>query len=305
MATVSCPICCEDVGISKVVGCPQCDTEVCHTCIVSYVKSSPLGDVTCMSCKHPWDHIFIFRSLPPKIVYGSLRVYREAMLFEREKTLLPETQQLITLIKKREMYKAKCDELEEQLQDDSCDYSSLLEEFKDVIQQYTDAFEEEENMRTLLENGTVDIEVAKVKRPVVLCVCPMDNCRGFVFKDCENSCSHTCGVCFTKICMSCHKIIDGGAEHICKAEDVESVNHILKHCKACPGCGAPSRKTDGCSQVWCLVCHKAWNWNTGEIETGTIHATDYLNFMRREGRDIPRFGRNCNLNFDVSHSSVS
>jgi hypothetical protein len=38
------------------------------------------------------------------------------------------------------------------------------------------------------------------------------------------------------------------------------------------------------------MCHVAWDWNTQKIETGEIHATDYFNYMRRNGGQLPRRG---------------
>jgi hypothetical protein len=38
-----------------------------------------------------------------------------------------------------------------------------------------------------------------------------------------------------------------------------------------------------------MMCHKAWNWETGQLVTGGyIHATDYLNYLRSNGQQVPR-----------------
>jgi hypothetical protein len=88
--------------------------------------------------------------------------------------------------------------------------------------------------------------------------------------------------------------------HECDKNDIESVKCIKKDCKLCPGCGAQSQKIDGCPQVWCIVCKKAWNWNTGKIETGNIHSPDYYKFMRNNGLEIaPVNPQNNCVPFDV------
>ena len=48
-----------------------------------------------------------------------------------------------------------------------------------------------------------------------------------------------------------------------------------------------------CSQMFCVDCHCAWNWNTGLIERGVVHNPHYYEFIRRGGNagrnhgDIP------------------
>ena len=127
-----------------------------------------------------------------------------------------------------------------------------------------------------------DSKVKKSTTIKILCPCPASDCRGFVFQD------HKCALCSTVICKKCHVIIEDGSKHVCNPKDIASVECIKKECKACPGCNILCRKTEGCSQVWCMMCHKAWDWNTEKIAKGAIHATDYFIFLRRNGQVVPR-----------------
>lgn len=47
-----------------------------------------------------------------------------------------------------------------------------------------------------------------------------------------------------------------------------------------------------CDQIWCVKCHTAFNWKTGKVETGPIHNPHYYQYMRENGKEIPRAGGN-------------
>lgn len=38
-----------------------------------------------------------------------------------------------------------------------------------------------------------------------------------------------------------------------------------------------------CSQMFCVCCHTAFDWNTLKIETGVIHNPEYFEYLRRKG----------------------
>lgn len=275
---MACPICCEVVTSSKFIGCPKCNMEVCHACVVNFAKSR-VGDIRCMNsnCKHIWTRSFLITSLPPSLVYGELKEQRETTLYEKEKALLPMTSKLIPLL-----------QLENELTASVKAQTRILKEIQEKLKNVK---EEKNNLIASIEGNNKTKKMENLPR--IVCPCPQQDCRGFVFSN-----DHQCSICSIKICKKC-RLVEDDTEHECNPDDVESVKIIQKECKACPGCGAPSRKTEGCSQVWCLVCHKAWDWNTMNIETGYIHATDYFNYMRRNGLNIPERIEpvaNCHVN---------
>jgi len=271
-ASTSCSICCHDVAQYSILQCPKCNFEVCHSCVVNFVKTLS-GDVTCMSCKQEWDRSFIYRQLPASIVYKELKSQREQMLVDRETALLPATSQIIPLVKRQACLKGEIDKLKSELR-------NKMDELADITRRKNEI---ENEILGRPGGGEYHQKEETKKSPKVVCQCPANDCRGFVF----NGGGFKCNLCDIEICKKCHVIVTSDAKHSCKQEDVASVECIKKECKACPGCGTPSRKTEGCSQVWCLVCHKAWNWNNGQLEHGAIHATDYFNYMRRNGLQIP------------------
>lgn len=285
----NCPICCNDYNMYKMLACPKCSFEACHSCIVNFIKTTN-GDVVCMSCKKVWDSVFLFQSLPPSIVYGDLKAKREAVLLERETILLPATQQILPLLKKKEESFSELNHLYKELENVKKRIQAKNEEIGSLDREILFRSNQIDGITNTSGKNYIS------DKPQIICPCPSEDCRGFIMK----ASKYSCGICDCKICKDCHVIIE--ANHECKPENIESVKLIMKECKACPGCGVPSRKTEGCSQVWCISCHKAWNWNTGEIETGRIHATDYLNYLRRTGEEIPRFDRAegpCHETLDV------
>ena len=273
----TCPICCENVFSYKTISCSKCEFEVCHKCIVEYTKTLKVTEIACMNtdCKHIWDRSFICRSLPTSIVYGPLKNHREDMLLEREIATLPETSQLIPMMNDSKILSLEMEDIRVQI----TKLKNLLGEKEDLyypLQQKIKTFKAELEGETVAESKDEAKQVDQI-----MCPCPAKDCRGFVFKN--TSC---CTICQVEICSKCHVIVED--KHECKEADIASVALIKKDCKSCPGCGVPSRKTDGCSQVWCIMCHKAWDWNTGKIDYGYVHATDYYNYIRAKGLEIPQ-----------------
>lgn len=41
-----------------------------------------------------------------------------------------------------------------------------------------------------------------------------------------------------------------------------------------------------CDQMWCVECHTAFSWNTGQIVTGVVHNPHYYEFLRKQGNGV-------------------
>lgn len=119
--------------------------------------------------------------------------------------------------------------------------------------------------------------------------CPVDGCRGFL------STAWKCGMCNTFACSQCHEVKGEkrDAPHTCKPENIETAKLLAKDTKPCPSCGVGIFKIDGCDQMWCIECHTAFSWKTGQIAKGNIHNPHYYEYMRKQGgqrreiRDLP------------------
>lgn len=257
MAT-TCIVCVEVVPGSKIIQCLFCNFECCQSCVGKFIDNSKTDEITCMSCSKVWPTMFLYGNLPCQMIYGrgAVRKHRERSLIEQEKARLPETQIVLAHLLELERRRKEIDETSARLRKLKLEHQALM--YHGV-------------------NGQKN-NVAVEK---VVCKCPKDECRGFIM-----SSKHSCGLCNTIICKSCH-VVTTGEGHECKESDKETIKALKKTAKPCPSCGTLSIKTEGCDQVWCMMCHKAWSWKHEQVETGYIHATDFYNHMRANGLPIP------------------
>ena len=114
--------------------------------------------------------------------------------------------------------------------------------------------------------------------------CPTEDCKGFMNED------WFCGLCDRHFCEKCNEEVCEG--HECDPDAVKTMELLKKDTKPCPKCGTMIQKLSGCAQMWCPDCHTAFDWRTGQVETGRIHNPHYMEFKRgritgREHADIP------------------
>ena len=254
-----CSICCETFNLQnhKKVSCPFCDFEICRTCIQRYLLDSA-NDPHCMSCKHVWNREFIDQSCTKVFRNKSLKSHRENVLFEREKSYLPETQE----VAKRAMQRRSLNE--------------RISEVKQEIENQRQLLRDLEINGVLLDRGhTLNEGGHESNKTRFIRKCPLENCKGFL------SSQWKCELCDKSICSKCNEEkIDN---HECDPQNVETMNLIKKDTKPCPTCGTLINKASGCSQMWCPSCHTAFNWISGKIETGIIHNPHFYDYQRRNG----------------------
>jgi hypothetical protein len=109
--------------------------------------------------------------------------------------------------------------------------------------------------------------------------CFTRDCRGFLNNNFE------CAVCSAHFCNRCHTSITG--QHECDKEEVANIQFIEATSRGCPSCSALISKTEGCDQMYCIVCDTAFSWHSGRVDTGFIHNPHYLRRMEAVGH-IPR-----------------
>lgn len=129
----------------------------------------------------------------------------------------------------------------------------------------------------LIRNGEqADREDKKEARKFIM-PCPNGECRGYLSTQykCEMCNYHTCSKCFELIGVSKDQ------PHECKQENIDSADFIRKQSKPCPCCGTRISKVDGCDQMWCTQCHKAFSWRSGTLVTGTVHNPHFYQFQRQ------------------------
>jgi hypothetical protein len=223
-------------------------------CVKKYLLST-LEDPHCMHCKHSWDLFFTNKILSRNYMTKEWKLSRSQLLFNREKSYFPETMPLVSKEIEKEDITNKIKEIEQQ------------EQFLKVKKQQMI-----HRLYSLQHNST---EYTTKTNKFNIRQCPTANCKGFL----DDS---YCILCKKQSCLKCNVNIDTNP-HECKEEDIETWQQILKLSKPCPNCGTRIQKASGCSQMWCLGCHIAFNWNTGQIEKGPIHNPHYYEWAEKLG----------------------
>lgn len=259
----SCPICCEQytTKLRKEVSCKFCEAGACTACIKKFL----LGiycDPKCMSCSIGWDPEFLDGILSKNFRTGELKKHREDVLFEREKSMLPDTVPLVEATLEKRAKQREIDEMMAQK-------LRLQDEIETINLQIFD--------KRVEINA---VEKTKEKR-IFIKGCPKSDCRGFL------STQWKCGICDTKVCNRCLEVLEEG--HLCTPENVETARQLARDTKNCPKCAAGIYKIDGCSQMFCTMCHTSFDWKTGQVTTGPIHNPHYYEWLRKQnGGNVPR-----------------
>lgn len=289
-----CSICCEKINVSnrKDVICLYCDYVACRECIKQFLLVN-INEPNCMNCKKIWNREFLCNNFTKAFINKDYRDYREQLLLDKEKALLPATQIIVEAMRNKE-------QLQKLL------YNYLIE-----VNIKKDEFHEKIKINDNIINGKTNT----IQKKVFIRKCGVENCRGFLSEQ------WICGICDTTTCNKCLEVLikvkkennaselsEAGSpieeieeieEHVCKEENVESAKLISKDSKPCPKCATLIYKIDGCNQMWCVLCHTAFSWVTGQIETSRIHNPHYYEMLRNMSAngEIPREPENiCNEN---------
>lgn len=95
----------------------------------------------------------------------------------------------------------------------------------------------------------IEEEDKKLKRK-----CMRITCRGYLDDNLK------CNYCFSKFCDKCEKVKE--KNHVCKEENVESIN-LIKSMIKCPKCGIAVEKSEGCNSMRCSNCQTNFEYTTG------------------------------------------
>lgn len=112
--------------------------------------------------------------------------------------------------------------------------------------------------------------------------CPRDRCRGAILP------GGACAACGGSACPECLSALDGAddagaAPHACPAEVLESARAVRADATACPGCGAPIHRSEGCRQMFCPLCATLFDYETGAVDRGRVHNAAALEALRAAG----------------------
>ena len=280
----NCDVCCEKLNKinHKKVKCPFCDLTSCRSCSQRYILES-FQDPHCMGCKTAWNREFVDSFCTKYFRTTELKRHRENVLFERECALMPDTQPEVERIIQMRRIRRVIREQKQKLLELHHRYQTLQlgEPIPDEIRiLYREMEITYRHLEQIRNSGTIiDNEPRRFVRQ-----CPIEECKGFLNEE------WYCVLCERHYCKSCNELLD--ENHVCDKDVVETMKLLNKDSKSCPKCGTVIHKTSGCAQMWCINCHTAFNWRTGQIENGRIHNPHFIEFRRktmmsREHGDIP------------------
>lgn len=262
----TCGICTEKHKVQVV--CVLCSFHSCKSCTKKIILASP-KDAACCSCKHPWTDDFVESQLKRSWFRGEYRRNRKQLLLENQKNLLSAT---MPEVQRRKNILRALDNIED-----------LKKEIKRI-----------DNEIVMLQN-----QIRRWRQPSSLSSsakkkftirCANDICKGFVSHEDQGRCA----ICKTVTCIKCRikKVIGGteGGFHVCKEEDLASAAEIQNNSTQCPKCFVQIYRSEGCDQMFCVLCYTAFSYRTGIIERGVIHNPHMYEIQNRLGINLRNIG---------------
>jgi len=133
----------------------------------------------------------------------------------------------------------------------------------------------EDNTLVDSETQALNKQNSELASSVYIMRCPKSGCNAFISKT-----NMKCGLCETKVCVSCRQIEAG--EHKCNKDDVASVKAISadKDVKPCPKCCELIYRPYGCNHMWCTVCKTSFDWATGKLIKDSANTNPYYHQWR-------------------------
>ena len=258
----------------KAITCEFCPYIACMTCVKTYLLQT-VHQPHCMNCRKEWTLDMLNARLPASFMKDEYRKMRETVFFEEEKTHLPALQVEAERLKTIERLNIDMMKIERKKQENNEKEDQLVSTQRAIHRELTKQTDELYAKQVDLRNNRRPRE----KREFIM-KCPLNECRGFL------STAYKCGLCETMICKDCHKSKD--ETHECNPDDAATITELMRSTKPCPKCHCRIYKTDGCDQMFCIQCHTAFSWRTGEIESGVIHNPHYFEALRAGNIRDPR-----------------
>jgi len=247
-------------------------------CAKRYLTEGLL-DAHCMTCRRAWNDEFLDLNFTKAFRTGAYKKHREDILLDREVALLPTRQPRVEAKVKMAEVEEQMKEVHAALREWELKRQDILRKSSGLSKQLTRYSAESEGRPPPAWTLAEGEKASSADRAKFVMKCPDGGCRGFL------STAYKCGTCQKWACPDCLVVKgkDKDAEHTCDPGVKESVALIIKESKACPKCGERISKIDGCDQMWCVDCHTAFSWTTGQLVTGVVHNPHYYEFLRKQG----------------------
>jgi hypothetical protein len=263
---MTCNVCCSDYNKSNhsVVTCyfPSCSYSACKECTRTYLTGIT-AEPHCMKCRNKWSLEFTKNSLNAIFMDNDYKNHRKTILADRAISKIPEFYE-------GALRHAKISEGDLKMQ-------AILKIVAEHQQIINDLYRQHDQIRREMNETPASAAARKF-----VMQCQNNGCRGMLTQQ------YKCDLCTKFTCPKCFLAIDGEkADHVCKQEDIDTVEELKKNSRPCPSCGTRISKIDGCDQMWCPECKTAFSWAKGTVETGVIHNPHYYQWMRENG-GVPR-----------------
>lgn len=221
--TEQCVVCCDArLTRTKTVECGACEFKCCTKCIKRFILDLN-DDPQCMSCRRRMTHTDLLKVLPRTFVNKDLKRHREAVLLDRQKAMIPATQDDVVMERNKRLSRKRIR-----------DWETAKDQLRRQIHALNRAIFEEQH--ALARTGPVE-------RRQFLMPCSREGCRGFLSEQ------YKCSVCQGSTCPQCHMYKEPGVEHQCNPDDVASVELLRRDSKRCPSCSTWIHRVEGCSQM--------------------------------------------------------
>ena len=283
---VECHICQEDKKVS--ISC-SCSAEICRECARQHLLA--VDFTGCPQCRSKWSAEFVSQNC------GSTwhsQVYRRHLRQVSVKHAQACRAQDSDSIRAYAEAVQQLDELSKntrlaELTEQAARAQAALVNARMEMQHAVEA------VKTRI-NDALDIkQQAKTKCEFVHC-CAQPGCEGFL------STRGKCLVCSQWTCLACNtakRPIDQTNQptiqtgptgptgqtdqtdqpsgqpdwmgHVCRPEDLASVQLIRAKTTRCPACGVPCERSRGCDDMWCVMCHASFSYRTGQIRDRAVH----------------------------------
>jgi hypothetical protein len=214
----------------------------------------------CMKCRNKWNLEFTKSSLNASFMDTDYKKHRRTILTDLTIAQIPEFYERALRYGKLTDGDIKLKEIMQQINDHRTIIGELYMEY--------------DRVRREMDNKDPSVESKKF-----VMQCQNSGCRGML------STQYKCDICTKFTCPKCFLLIEG--DHVCKQEDMDTVEELRKNTRPCPSCGLRISKIDGCDQMWCIECKTAFSWSKGTVEKGVVHNPHYYQWMRQNG-GVPR-----------------
>jgi ribosome assembly protein YihI (activator of Der GTPase) len=296
-----CSVCCEKFNKTthKEIVC-SCNYKQCATCVETYLLGQT-NTAHCMNCKKEWDIDFMNNALKKTFIYKRYKNHRENLLFERERSMFPETMPFIESETRVNEINQQKTELYDKHYEISIKRNNLIYSENDSFEERQSYYRKSADLKN--ELSTIENENAYLNNIIGLIrnkkttemrkfirACPANECRGFL------STQWKCGLCNVWTCPECHESIGlnkAEANHVCLESNLKTAQLLDKDSRPCPKCASLIFRISGCPLMFCTHCHTGFNWNTGREQNGPIHNPHYFDYMRaRENGELEEVPRN-------------